>query len=188
MRVILLGPPGAGKGTQAAVLAETVRIPHISTGGILRQAVSKLTPLGKEAKRYIEAGELVPDELVVQLVEERLGQLDAQKGWILDGFPRNTSQASVLDALLERLGQQYDCAIDFAVPDRELVRRMLGRGRKDDTESVIQRRLEVYREQTAPLLDYYRTRAKLRVIDGSQTLSVVTEELFAELQEMLTSS
>ncbi|MEM9512529.1 MAG: nucleoside monophosphate kinase, partial [Cyanobacteria bacterium P01_E01_bin.48] len=111
-----------------------------------------------------------------------------QKGWILDGFPRNTSQASVLDALLERLGQQYDCAIDFAVPDRELVRRMLGRGRKDDTESVIQRRLEVYREQTAPLLDYYRTRAKLRVIDGSQTLSVVTEALFAELQEILTSS
>ncbi|PSB21480.1 adenylate kinase [Phormidesmis priestleyi ULC007] len=176
-RLIFLGPPGAGKGTQAKLLADLHNIPHISTGDILRAAVSSQTTLGVKAQSYMDGGELVPDQLVIDLIRERLGQPDAQPGWILDGYPRTVVQADSLDGLLIELNQTCDRAINFDVPDEALVERMLSRGRKDDNEDVIRRRLEVYREQTAPLIDYYQTREKLTTIDGSQPMEEVTEQL-----------
>lgn len=177
VRLIFLGPPGAGKGTQAKLLADSHNIPHISTGDILRVAVSKQTTLGVKAQEYMDRGELVPDQLVIDLIRERLGQPDAQPGWILDGYPRTVVQADSLDGLLVELSQTCDRAINFDVPDETLIERMLSRGRKDDNEGVIRRRLEVYREQTAPLIDYYQTREKLTTIDGSQSMEAVAANL-----------
>lgn len=177
MRVIFLGPPGAGKGTQAVILAQLLHIPHISTGEILRQAVSHQTPLGVKAQSYMDRGELVPDSLMVDLVRDRLGQSDVEKGWILDGFPRTVAQASFLDELLVEISQTCDRAINLEVPDEVLVGRLLGRGRKDDTEEVIRNRLEVYRKQTAPLIDYYQSRHQLVSIDGNQEPEQVTNAL-----------
>lgn len=176
-RLIFLGPPGAGKGTQAKVLADLQRIPHISTGEILRTAVAGQTALGVKAQGYMERGELVPDQLVIELIRERLGESDAQSGWILDGFPRNVDQAEFLDALLIEVGQECDRVINFDVPDEILITRMLSRGRKDDNEDVIRRRLEVYREQTAPLINYYDSRQKLTTINGDQSMEEVTTAL-----------
>ena len=176
-RLIFLGPPGAGKGTQAKLLADSHNIPHISTGDILRAAVSRQTNLGVKAQEYMDRGELVPDQLVIDLIRERLGQPDAQPGWILDGYPRTVVQADSLDGLLVELSQTCDRAINFDVPDETLIERMLSRGRKDDNEGVIRRRLEVYREQTAPLINYYHTREKLTTIDGSQSMEAVAANL-----------
>lgn len=176
-RLIFLGPPGAGKGTQAKLLADSHNIPHISTGDILRAAVSSQTNLGVKAQEYMDRGELVPDQLVIDLIRERLGQPDAQLGWILDGYPRTVVQADSLDGLLVELSQTCDRAINFDVPDETLIERMLSRGRQDDNEGVIRRRLEVYREQTAPLIDYYQTREKLTTIDGSQCMEAVAANL-----------
>ena len=175
-RLIFLGPPGAGKGTQAKLVAELLKIPHISTGDILRSAVAQATPLGQKAQGYMEKGELVPDELLLDLVRERLNQPDAQNGWILDGFPRNVSQASFLDNLLQEMNQTCDC-INLEVPDEVIVARMLGRGRTDDTPEAIRTRLDVYHNDTAPLIDYYRKRSSLRVINGDRSLEEVTESL-----------
>ncbi|MDY7014122.1 MAG: adenylate kinase [Cyanobacteriota bacterium] len=176
-RLIFLGPPGAGKGTQAKRLAELMEIPHISTGEILRSAIALGTPLGTQAKKYVDAGELVPDELMLDLIGERLAQPDAQKGWILDGFPRNVEQAEFLDKLLVELQQQVDCVLSLKVPDEVLVARLLGRGRKDDSEETIRRRLEVYREQTAPVNDFYQERRFLSVVDGDRAPEAVTAAL-----------
>ena len=176
-RLIFLGPPGAGKGTQAQLLADSQKIPHISTGEILRAAVSEQSDLGIKAKGFMDRGELVPDQLVIDLIRERLGQSDAQPGWILDGYPRTVVQADSLDGLLTELTQTCDRAVNLDVPDEALIERLLSRGRKDDSEAVIRRRLEVYREQTAPLIDYYQTRDKLTTIDGSQSMEAVAENL-----------
>lgn len=176
-RLIFLGPPGAGKGTQASLLAQHCEIPHISTGEILRAAVAHQTELGVKAQGYMDRGELVPDQLIVDLVHERLLQPDAASGWILDGFPRTVSQAKFLDELLESIGQSYDCVINLDVPDETLVKRLLSRGRADDNEDVILNRLHVYREQTAPLIDFYSDRQQLRSIDGNQTVDQVTAAL-----------
>ena len=178
-RVIFLGPPGAGKGTQSKVLAELEKIPHISTGDILREAKANGTPLGLKAKEYMDRGELVPDQLILDLVRERLSQEDVTVGWILDGFPRTIDQAKFLDQLLEELNQACSAVINLEVPDEILVQRMLERGQKegraDDTKEVISHRLEVYRTQTAPLIDFYRDR--LKSINGNQSLDQVTAEL-----------
>ncbi|PSB29296.1 adenylate kinase [Stenomitos frigidus] len=176
-RLIFLGAPGAGKGTQAKALATLGQIPHISTGDILRGAVAQKTPLGLKAQSYMDQGNLVPDQLVIALIKERLSQHDAQKGWILDGFPRNATQASFLDELLVEIDQTYGCAVNLEVPDDVLVQRMLGRGRQDDTEVVIRRRLQVYHDQTAPLIDFYQSRQKLVSIDGNVSPEAVTDEL-----------
>jgi adenylate kinase len=176
-RLIFLGPPGAGKGTQSKVLADSHSIPHISTGDILREAVAGQTPLGVKAQGYMDRGELVPDQLVVDLIRERLDKPDTQAGWILDGFPRNVSQAEVLDQILQELNHAYDRVVNLDVPDTTLVTRMLNRGRKDDNEDTIRRRLEVYREQTAPLISYYESREKLVTIDGDQSMEDVTSAL-----------
>jgi len=176
-RLIFLGPPGAGKGTQAQLLAQQLGVPHIATGDILREAIAAGSELGQKAQAYVERGELVPDTLLADLIRERLNQPDAQQGWILDGFPRNVNQAQFLEQLLGELGQQYDRVLNLDVPDEVLVERLLARGRKDDTEATIQRRLDVYREQTAALIDYYRQRDSFCTIDGNRDRERVTEAL-----------
>jgi len=176
-RLIFLGAPGAGKGTQAETLAVMCGIPHISTGDILRSAVAKQTPLGIQAKGYMDRGDLVPDQLVVDLIRERLHESDAQAGWILDGFPRNVPQAEFLDKLLHQINQPYDHVVNLDVPDEVLVHRMLDRGRADDTEEVIRNRLKVYRDKTAPLIDFYQSSERLVQVNGDQPVEEVTTEL-----------
>jgi adenylate kinase len=156
VRLVLVGPPGAGKGTQAAVLSEKLEVPHISTGDLFRANIGNSTPLGQKAKSYIDAGELVPDEITNQMVRERLAEPDAKKGFLLDGYPRNIAQADVLAGILSENDYELTAVLQFDVPEEELVRRMLERGRSDDNEDVIRRRLAVYHEETEPLLDYYR--------------------------------
>lgn len=176
-RLIFLGPPGAGKGTQAQALALAHSIPHISTGDILRHAVAQQTELGKKAQGYMDRGELVPDELILDLVRDRLSYPDVQAGWILDGFPRTVNQATFLEQLLQEINQPCERVINFDVPDEVLVARLLHRGRKDDTEEVIRHRLEVYRRQTAPLIDFYGSRNQLVFVNGDQPVETVAAEL-----------
>lgn len=176
-RLVFLGPPGAGKGTQAQMLAEFAEIPHISTGDILRYAIKEQTPLGKQAQGYMDKGELVPDSLLLDLIKDRLSQKDAQLGWILDGFPRNVPQAEFLDQLLTSFEKSDYWAINLQVPDEVLITRLLSRGRQDDTEEVIRRRLQVYQEQTAPLIDYFQAHGILHSVDGNRDLEEVKAEL-----------
>lgn len=176
-RLIFLGPPGAGKGTQAKLLSEFCHVPHISTGDILRSAVTEKTELGKKAEFFMDAGELVPDELILDIILERLSQSDALQGWILDGFPRNVPQANFLDGLLQKINQPCEFVVNLDVPDEVLLIRLLSRGRQDDNEAVIRNRLDVYRQQTEPLIDFYRNRQKLVSVDGNQTVETVTSDL-----------
>lgn len=155
MRIVLVGPPGAGKGTQAARLAERLDAPHISTGDIFRENMKNETELGKEAQRYVDAGDLVPDEVTVKMVKDRLAQPDAAEGFLLDGFPRNTAQAQELETVLSDLGQRLDAVLVFEVDDEELIKRLTSRGRSDDTEETIRHRQEVYRSETEPLIAHY---------------------------------
>ena len=159
------------------MLATELSIPHVSTGEILRSAVSDRTELGLKAQAYMDQGELVPDELILGMVRDRLTQPDTQAGWILDGFPRNVSQAKFFDELLNTISQAYDRVVNLDVPDETLVTRLLGRGRKDDSEAVIRNRLAVYREQTAPLIDFYQSRQHLFSVDGSQAVEAVMAEI-----------
>ena len=176
-RLILLGPPGAGKGTQAAILAEKLGVAHISTGEILRQEVQQHTELGSKAKLYMDKGELVPDHLILEMVKGSLLKPESSPGWILDGFPRNVSQAEFLDRLLEDIHQACTQVINLDVPDEILVERLLARGRKDDTEEVLRHRLVVYHNQTKPLIDFYRDRQLLTSVNGNQSLEGVTSNL-----------
>ncbi|GAA4866087.1 adenylate kinase [Actinomycetospora straminea] len=153
---MLVGPPGAGKGTQAARLSERLDAPHISTGDIFRENMKNETDLGKEAQRYVDAGDLVPDEVTVKMVKDRLAQPDAQEGFLLDGFPRNAAQARELEDVLSELGQRLDAVLVFEVDDEELVKRLTSRGRSDDTEETIRHRQEVYRSETEPLIEHYQ--------------------------------
>ena len=178
-RIIFLGPPGAGKGTQAEILAKISRIPHISTGEILRQAIAEQTPLGQKAQAYVDQGNLVPDELILDLIRERLQAADAKDGWILDGFPRNVNQAQFLDKLLQDLDQAYDYVLNLEVPDRVLIERLLERGRQDDNQEIISHRLEVYRQQTAPVIDYYHSHGNFQSVKGDLLLEEVTQSLQA---------
>jgi adenylate kinase len=173
VRVVLLGPPGAGKGTQAQKLAEKLGIPQISTGELFRQNIEKGTKLGLEAKRYLDAGDLVPSELTNQLVDDRLNDPDAAKGFILDGYPRSVEQAKALHEMLERRGTDIDAVVEFRVSEEELLQRLKGRGRADDTEEVIHNRMKVYRDETAPLLEYYSS--ELKTVDAVGSL----DEVFA---------
>jgi len=155
VRIVLVGPPGAGKGTQAARLSERLGAPHISTGDLFRDNMKNETDLGKEAQRYVDAGDLVPDEVTVKMVKDRLAQSDAQEGFLLDGFPRNAAQAQELESVLGELGQRLDAVLVFEVDDEELVQRLTARGRSDDTEETIRHRQEVYRSETEPLIEHY---------------------------------
>ena len=204
MNIILLGPPGAGKGTQAKRLIDKYGIPQISTGDMLRAALKEGTPLGLEAKKYMDKGALVPDSVVIGLVKERIQQNDCAKGYMLDGFPRNVSQAEALDTMLDDLGQKIDDVICIEVPNDELVGRLTGRRtcrncgagyhvmfdppkkegvcdkcqgelyqRDDDNEATVKSRLQVYANQTEPLIDYYQKQGKLRPINGVGDMEVI---------------
>jgi adenylate kinase len=175
--LIFLGAPGSGKGTQAVGLGETLGIPHISTGDMLRQAIADGTELGKQAKEYMDKGELVPDQLILGLIEERLGYGDAKNGWILDGFPRNVNQAMFLDELLVNIGHRTHWVINLTVPDEVIIERLLARGRADDNEATIRNRLLVYTQQTAPLISYYQEQGKLYALNGNQPVEAIGEAL-----------
>ncbi len=185
MRLILMGPPGAGKGTQATTVAAHFGIPAISTGDIFRANVSAGTPLGVEARRFMDAGEYVADEITNQMVRNRIDEPDAEPGFLLDGYPRTPAQVAELDGMITFTGHKLDAAVVLLVDPEELVARLLQRaqtdGRADDTEDVIRRRQEVYAEQTAPLIDLYRARGILVEVDGVGAVDEVTERIFAAL-------
>jgi adenylate kinase len=184
-RLIFLGAPGAGKGTQAKILADSQGIPHISTGDIFRAAVKNQTPLGVKAKSYMDAGNLVPDSLVIDLIRDRLQEPDASAGWILDGFPRTEPQAGFLEELLKEINQSCDRAINLDVEDEVVVKRLVERGlesgRSDDNEATIRHRLQVYRDQTAPLIAFYEARNLLVTVNGDQAMDAVTAALKAAI-------
>ena len=185
MRLILMGPPGAGKGTQAAQIADRYGVPAIATGGIFRAHVNAGTPLGAAAKRYVDSGQYVPDEITNPMVRDRLGQADCRRGFILDGYPRTLAQAKELDSILADLGVELDNVLLLSVDPEELVRRLIRRahleGRADDTEAVIRRRLEVYEEQTAPLAAHYSARDLLTVVNGAGRVDDVTDRINAAI-------
>ncbi len=184
LRAVMLGPPGSGKGTQAALISERFGVPAISTGDMLRQAVADGSPLGRRVKEILDAGGLVDDATMADVIERRLAAADAANGFLLDGYPRTIGQSHTLDGILERRSQRLDVVILIEVPERELIRRTLARQRDDDTEEVISNRLRVYQEQTAPLVDHYRERGLLRAVDGDQKIPRVQ----ADIQSLLTVS
>ena len=185
MRLLIMGPQGVGKGTQAALLAKHYGIPHISTGDIFRYNLKNQTPLGKEAQSYMDKGELVPDELTNKIVKDRLSMDDVKDGWILDGYPRNASQVKALDVMLEEIGTPLDKAVALSADRDVLLKRMQKRaeieGRADDTPDAIAKRLETYAKETAPLLDTYRDRGQLVEIDGTGDIQDISDAIIAEL-------
>lgn len=212
MNIIILGAPGAGKGTQAERISERCHLPHISTGDILRKAAVERSPLGQKAKMFMDKGELVPDEVVIDIIKERLSDRDCSKGFILDGFPRTVAQANALEEMLSKLGKEINAAVDVEVGDEELLRRLTRRRtcsncgrnyhldfdpprregicdvcgekifqREDDKEETVRRRLEVYKEQTAPLIEYYNKEGLLRTVDGKRSI----EEVSAQIRNVL---
>lgn len=182
MNLIFMGPPGAGKGTQAKQIIEKLGIPQISTGDILRSAIKDGTSLGMEAKRYMDAGELVPDSVVIGIVEERVKMADCQKGFLLDGFPRTIPQAEALDSALANLNRKIDMAVNLSVSDEEIIGRLLERakieGRADDTEPVIRNRIKNYNDQTKPLIDFYRAKGLLKEVDGLGSVTDISSRIF----------
>lgn len=214
--MVFLGPPGAGKGTQADILSEKTGLPHISPGDMFRKAVRDGTPLGRKAKEYMDAGQLVPDDVTVGIIREKITSQDCANGFILDGFPRNLRQAEALDEMMAGAGLALDAAIDFHVPAEVLIDRSVGRRvckscgatyhvahnpsragsrcgacggpliqRDDDREETVRRRLEVYEEQTAPLVEFYRAKGLLRRVNGNQPFAAVTSEVEAVLSGVM---
>ena len=212
MKIVMLGAPGAGKGTQAKMIADKYQIPHISTGDIFRANIKEGTELGKEAKSYMDKGQLVPDELTVKILLDRVAKDDCKKGYVLDGFPRTIPQAEVLEDALTKLGDKIDFAINVEVPDENIVRRMGGRRaclacgatyhvehippkaegicnrcskelvlRDDDKPETVQKRLDVYHQQTQPLIDFYHKREVLREVDGTLDMKEVFKSIVAIL-------
>jgi adenylate kinase len=186
MRLVLLGAPGSGKGTQAARLKADLNVPHISTGDMLRAAVAAGTPLGLKAKAVMDAGQLVSDDILLGMLEERLAQDDARNGFILDGYPRNLAQADALDHLLSRIGQPLDAVVKLEVPNEAIVGRCQIRfqaeNRADDNPDTVRKRLGIYAEQTAPVADFYAKRGKLQVVDGVGELDEVTARIKRALE------
>ena len=179
MRIVLLGPPGAGKGTQAEKLVSKLGIPQISTGDLFRHNISTGTKLGLEAKKYLDAGDLVPATLTNALVDDRLNDADVAGGFILDGFPRSVEQAEALHDMLAKRNHELDAVLEFRVSEDELLKRLKSRGRADDTEEVILNRMKVYRDETAPLLDYYQD--ELKTVDAIGDLDEVFARALAAL-------
>lgn len=214
MNIVIMGPPGAGKGTQAEFIKNKYKIPHISTGDMFREAVKKGTPMGKEAQKYMNEGKLVPDQVTIGIVQDRLAEDDCRAGFLLDGFPRTIVQARALDAVMEKLDREIDAAINITVPDNILIQRMSGRvsckecgkvyhlvfsppvvqgkcdqcsgeliQRSDDNAETAANRLQVYNEQTSPLLDYYQDQGLLKNVDGDRDLKSVGSDIEAILDE-----
>lgn len=212
MKIVMLGAPGAGKGTQAKMIADKYQIPHISTGDIFRANIKEGTELGKEAKSYMDKGQLVPDELTVKILLDRVAKEDCKDGYVLDGFPRTIPQAEVLEEALEKLGDRIDYAVNVEVPDANIVKRMGGRRaclscgatyhvehippkaegicdrcgkelvlRDDDKAETVQKRLDVYHDQTQPLIDFYQERGVLKEVDGTQNM----KDVFAAIVSIL---
>jgi adenylate kinase len=186
MRIVILGAPGSGKGTQAAMLAERLEIPHISTGVLLRSAVAAGTELGLKAKAVLDRGELISDDIMLELIEERLSRDDTRNGFILDGYPRNIIQAEALDGVLARFGQPVDEAVQIDVATEEVIERIARRaaeeGRSDDSETVVRNRMHVYEEQTAPVVDYYADRGILSRVLGQGGIEDVFHRILGVLQ------
>ena len=181
MRLVFVGPPGAGKGTQAEKIVETYKIAHLSTGDMLRAARDAGTAVGKKAEEYMSAGALVPDEIIIEIIKERLEEPDCAPGYLLDGFPRTLAQAAELDEMLSGKKTPLDIVLELRVHEEELFERLAGRGRADDTPDVIRQRLEAYRKQTEPLVEYYEKRGLLKTIDGVGTV----EDIFALVKKEL---
>lgn len=184
MRIVLLGAPGSGKGTQAERVTKKYNIPHISTGDLLRAEVEAGSTLGKQAREIMESGKLVSDAIMLGMIEKRLAQGDTTNGFLLDGFPRTLPQAEALDALLTKLGQPLDVVLFFDVDYGEIMQRLLARKRADDTEETIRKRLEVYEAQTAPLIDYYKQKGNLRSVKGVGDIDEITERIFKVLDDV----
>ena len=186
MRLVLLGAPGSGKGTQATRLKDKLGVPHISTGDLLRAAVAAGTPLGIKAKSVMDAGHLVSDDIVLGMLEERVAQPDAKAGFILDGYPRNLAQADALDGLLARLGQPLDVVIKLEVPGEAIISRcelrFKAEGRADDDPDTVRKRLAIYAEQTAPVANFYAQRGKLKVVNGVGEMDEVSQRILDVLQ------
>ena len=191
MRLVLVGPPGAGKGTQAEFIAAHLAAPKISTGDIFRANVSQGTPLGVEAKKYMDAGEYVPDEVTNLMVRNRIDEPDAAPGFLLDGYPRTLAQVEELDGMIQHTGHQLDAVIVLTVDSEEVVQRLLQRaqieGRADDTEEVIRRRQELYVEETAPLIEVYKQRGIVHEVDGLGEVEDVTKRIFEALSSVIES-
>jgi adenylate kinase len=213
MRLVLFGAPGSGKGTQASLAVQELGVPHISTGDMLRQAVKDGTPLGLKAKAFMDSGTLVPDDLILEMIRERLGKADAAKGFLLDGFPRTVAQAEGLDRLMSSLGQRIEAVVSLEVEPEELIKRLTARRmcpkcgaifnlmsqppktegicdhcgaaleqRDDDRRETVENRLRVHQQQTAPVMDFYRSRGLLKQVDGSRP----PEEVYRSFKEALT--
>ncbi|MGW2934168.1 adenylate kinase [Streptomyces sp. NPDC055722] len=215
MRIVLVGPPGAGKGTQAAFLAKNLSIPHISTGDLFRANISQQTELGKLAKSFMDKGELVPDEVTIAMAKDRMEQPDAKNGFLLDGFPRNVQQAEALDDMLKSEGMKLDAVLDLEVPEEEVVKRIAGRRvcrnepshvfhesykppkqagvcdvcggelyqRDDDSEETVRKRLEVYHQQTEPIIDYYKAQGLVATISALGKVEEVTRRAMEALKQ-----
>lgn len=182
MRMVFIGPPGAGKGTQAERLVKTYKMAHLSTGDMLRAARDAKTPVGVQADKFMSAGALVPDDIIVAIIAERLESPDCEKGYLLDGFPRTIAQAEALDRMLAVKQTPLDVVLELQVPEDELFRRLAGRGRADDTPEVIRQRLVAYRKQTEPLLEYYGKQGSLKSINGLGAVDEIFDRAKAVLE------